>query len=209
MKTLAIIGSGHLGQQIAHYAISDNHYQQVVFFDDFTNENQINGFAVLGNSSAIESEFSKGSFDELLIGIGYKHLEVRKALFEKFSSKIPFATLIHSSCWVDKTAQIGKGCVIYPSCAIDAQVKIHPNSILNIGCTVAHDTTIGAHCFLSPRVALAGFVSVEEQCILGINSTIIDNISVTAQTQIGGATVVIENITKSGLYVGNPQRFIR
>ena len=35
-KTLAIIGSGHLGQQIAHYAISDNHYCKVVFFDDFS-----------------------------------------------------------------------------------------------------------------------------------------------------------------------------
>ena len=36
MKTLAIIGSGDLGQQIAHYAISDGHYEKVVFFDDFS-----------------------------------------------------------------------------------------------------------------------------------------------------------------------------
>jgi NADH/NAD ratio-sensing transcriptional regulator Rex len=48
MKTLAIIGSGHLGQQIAHYAISDNHYDKVVFFDDFTVEKQINGYQILG-----------------------------------------------------------------------------------------------------------------------------------------------------------------
>ena len=37
-KTLAIIGSGHLGQQIAHYALSDNHYEKVLFFDDFSND---------------------------------------------------------------------------------------------------------------------------------------------------------------------------
>ena len=46
MKTLAIIGSGHLGQQIAHYAIADNHYQKVVFFDDFSTETAINGFEI-------------------------------------------------------------------------------------------------------------------------------------------------------------------
>ncbi len=36
-KTLAIIGAGHLGQQIAHFAIEDNHYSKVVFFDYFYN----------------------------------------------------------------------------------------------------------------------------------------------------------------------------
>ena len=40
-KTLAIIGSGDLGQQMAHYAISDNHYEKVVFFDDFTSEKEV------------------------------------------------------------------------------------------------------------------------------------------------------------------------
>lgn len=209
MKTLAIIGSGHLGQQIAHYAVSDNHYGEVVFFDDFSTEGQVNGFPVLGNSGDIGKVFAHKGFDELLIGIGYKHLDVRRELFERFEGKIPFGRIIHSSCWIDKTAAIGAGCVLYPSCSVDAHAVINDNAILNIGCTVAHDTTIGAHCFLSPRVALAGFVKVGQQCIIGINATVIDNISITAKTQVGGSTVIIESITKSGLYVGNPQRFIR
>ena len=41
MKTLAIIGSGDLGQQIAHYALSDKQYDKVIFFDDFRNKNQL------------------------------------------------------------------------------------------------------------------------------------------------------------------------
>jgi sugar O-acyltransferase (sialic acid O-acetyltransferase NeuD family) len=208
-KTLAIIGSGHLGQQIAHYAITDGHYANVVFFDDFATETQANGYAILGNSNAVEKEFENRSFDELIIGIGYKHLHVRQQLFNRFSDTIPFGTIIHSSCWVDATATVEVGCVIYPSCTIDAHVIIGKNTILNVACTIAHDTKIGNHCFLSPRVALAGFISIEEQCIIGINATIIDNISIVSNTQIGGGTVVIENITQNGLYVGNPQRFIR
>ncbi|MBL7886978.1 MAG: acetyltransferase [Flavobacterium sp.] len=208
-KTLAIIGSGHLGQQIAHYAITDGHYTNVVFFDDFSTDNQINGYQILGNSNAVEKQFQNQSFDELLIGIGYKHLLVRKQLFDRFSKIIPFGKIIHSSCWVDPTAIVQDGCVVYPSCSIDAHTVIGKNTILNIGCTIAHDTKVGQHCFLSPRVALAGFINIEEQCIIGINSTIIDNISIVSNTQIGGGTVVIENITQNGLYVGNPQRFIR
>ena len=208
-KTLAIIGSGHLGQQIAHYAIADNHYKKVVFFDDSSNESYSNGIKIIGNSDAIEMEFEKKSFDEILIGIGYKHLKVRKQLFERFIEKIPFGKIIHSTSWVDKTATIKEGGVIYPCCCIDAQVVVDQNTLLNISCSVAHDTHIGKHCFLSPRVALAGFVAINEMCILGINATVIDNITLVSNTQIGGGAVVIKNIEHSGLYVGNPTKFIR
>jgi sugar O-acyltransferase (sialic acid O-acetyltransferase NeuD family) len=208
-KTLAIIGSGHLGQQIAHYAIADNQYEKVVFFDDFSNEPYSNGIKILGNSDAIEMEFENQSFDEILIGIGYKHLKVRKQLFERFIEKIPFGKIIHSTSWVDKTALIKEGCVIYPCCCIDAQVVVGQNTLLNISCSVAHDTQIGKHSFLSPRVALAGFVAINEMCILGINATVIDNITIVSNTQIGGGAVVIKDIEDSGLYVGNPTRFIR
>ena len=50
---------------------------------------------------------------------------------------------------------------------------------------------------------------IEEKCIIGINSTVIDNITIISNTQLGGGTVVIKNIIQSGLYVGNPQKFIR
>lgn len=209
MKTLAIIGSGHLGQQIAHYALSDGHYGNIVFFDDFAVESEAAGFKILGNSDAIEAAFQNSSFDELIIGIGYRHLAVRKQMFERFDGKVPFGTIIHSSCWVDPTAQIEAGCVVYPSCCIDANALIGQNTILNLACTIAHDTQVGKHSFLSPRVALAGFVKLGELCILGINSTVIDTISIVSETQLGGGTVVIADILKSGLYVGNPQRFVR
>ena len=208
-KTLALLGSGHLGQQLAYYAISDKHYDNVVFFDDYTSDKERNGFAILGNTSTIEQEFNNQTFDEIIIALGYKHLSVKKELFERFEGKIPFGKIVHSSSWIDESAIIEQGCVIYPTCSIDANSIIKANTVLNIGCTVAHDTTIEKHCFLSPRVALAGFIKIEELCIVGINATIIDNITIVPKTQIGGGSVVIKNITHSGLYVGNPIRFIR
>lgn len=209
MKTLAILGSGDLGQQIAHYALSDNHYDKIVFFDDFSTEKQVNSFPILGKSTDIEQSFAENKFDDLVIAIGYKHLRVKKDLFNKFKETIPFATIVHSSSWVDKTAIVEKGSVVYPGCLIDANAVIKANTILNIGCTIAHDSVIGKHCFLSPRVAVAGFVNIEECCVLGINSTIIDAINIIAETQLGSSTNVIQSIDKKGLYVGNPAKFIR
>lgn len=209
MKTLAIIGSGDLGQQFAHYAVTDGHYGSVVFFDDFTTEETVNGCWVIGKTDDIEQAFKAKKFDELLIGIGYKHLRVKAELFDRFSGKIPFGKIIHSTSWLDPTAVVEPGAVIYPRCDIDAKVTIGANAILNIGCTIAHDSVVGKHSFLSPRVAVAGFTTIGEQCIVGINATIIDNLTIAAQTQIGGGAVVIKSIIEKGLYVGNPAKFIR
>ncbi len=209
MKTLGIVGAGDLGQQIAHYAISDHHYRVAVFYDDFTEKKVVNGIQVVGKVSDIENGFKSGAFDELIIAIGYKHLSYKSELFDKFSDNIPFGKIIHSSAWIDVTAVVMPGTVIYPCCSVDAHSVIESNCILNIGSTVCHDTIIGRHCFLSPRVAIAGFVNIGEQSIIGINSTIIDNISICRGTQLGGGSVVIKSIDVPGLYVGNPAKFVR
>ena len=206
---LAILVGGNLGQQIAHFAITDKHYDKVIFFDDFTHESSILGHNIIGGTNAIEESYEKGLFNELLIGIGYKHLQKREELYDVFLDKVPFGNIIHSSCWIDSTAQIGQGTILYPNVCVDANTVIDANTVVNISSSIAHDTYIGKHCFLSPNVAIAGFVKVGAKSILGINSTIIDNIEIISETQLGGGTVVIESLNEKGLYVGNPARFIR
>ena len=210
MKRIAIIGSAHLGQQIAHHIHTDTEDKVVAFFDDFQPKGTIiDSISVIGGTNDVLEEYSKNSFDELLIGVGYNHMNTRKMLFEKYHNDIPFYKFIHSSCYVDPSAEIGAGTVIYPRCVIDQNVKIGNNVLINISSSIAHDTTIGTHSFISPCVSMAGFVDIKEQCIIGINSIIIDNISITEGTRTGGGTVVIKNIEEKGLYVGNPARFVR
>lgn len=210
MKRIAIIGSGHLGQQILYHIQTDTDDKVVGFFDDFQEKgNLVKNISVLGGKEDIAEYFQQNSFDELVVAIGYKHLKFKKQIFESFKGKIPFYTFIHSTSIVDPSAKIGHGTIIYPNCMIDQDVEIGDNVMMNISCSIAHDSVIGNHCFLSPSVAMAGFVKVSELCILGINSTIIDNIHITEEVQLGGGSVVIKNISNPGLYVGNPVRFIR
>ena len=209
MKTLGILGSGYLGQQIAHYALTDCHYNKVVFLDDFTSLKEVKGIPIVGKISNTLNLFQRGVFDEIIIAIGYKHLEKRKEFYQLYSDKVSFGTIIHSTAWLDPTAVVKKGSVIYPNSSLDYNTIINENTIVNNGCTISHDSIIGSHCFLSPRVAIAGFVNISEQCIIGINATVIDNVFINKKTQIGAGTVVIKNISQNGLYVGNPQRFIR
>jgi len=208
-KTLAIVGAGDLGIQLAHYAIVDKHYKSVVFFDDFTDSTIVHNWPVIGNTNNILNLFKQKKFDEIIIGIGYNHLDKRKMFYEEYHNKVPFGRIIHSASFIDPSVIIEEGSVIYPSCSLDINSKIGANTILNNGCTISHDSKVGMHCFLSPRVAIAGFVNIGNMCNLGINSTVIDNISISENSQLGASTVVIRDILISGRYVGNPARLIK
>lgn len=210
MRRIAIVGSGHLGQQIAYHIQQDMQDIIVGFFDEFQEVGSlVKELPVLGGNNDIVSQFENKIYDALVIAVGYKHMAFRSELFNRLKDKIPFYTFIHSSTILDPSAVIGVGTVIYPGCLIDQDVVIGDNVLMNVGCTIAHDSNIGDNTFLSPRVAIAGFVNIDSNCIIGINATIIDNIKITANTQLGGGTVLINNIENKGLYVGNPARFIR
>lgn len=149
MKTLCIIGSGVLGLQMAHYAISDKHYGKVVFIDDFASENEKEGFSIIGKTADIERLYKQDFFDELIIGIGYSHLGKRKELYDFFKNKIPFGKLIHSTCWLDPTAEVQQGCFLYPNSTVDYRSVISENTIVANDCTIAHNAFIGSHSFFS------------------------------------------------------------
>ena len=204
MKKLAIIGSTELAMQLAHFAPACG-YKVVGFFDDFKEKGESDGITILGKIDDARKVFDDKKFDEIIVGIGYKHLAFKAEVFEKIKAQnIPFATFIHPTCIVDETASIGKGTVLYPGCIIDQRVQIKENTLLNLGCIVSHDSIVGSHCFLSPAVNLAGFCNIGEQCNLGINTTVINNVSICDHVQTGGSTLVIRTIEKPGLYVGVP-----
>lgn len=210
MKRLAIIASGELGMQIAHLASLGSDYTVVGFFDDTEPTGAVkNGYTILGPSEAIENAYANGDFDHLIIGIGYKHLTRRKELFEKYKDKIPYANIIHPTCYIDPTARLGEGIVMYPGCIIDKEVALSDNVLLNLGICVAHNTSIGPHSFLAPRVQIAGASSIGECAYLGIGTTVIDNLVICDNVHTGAATVIVKSINNPGLYIGSPAKFHR
>ena len=204
MRKLAVIGSSDLAKQIAHYAPTCG-YKVVGYFDDFKEKGNQDGINILGKIEEAKSVFTAKVYDEIIVGIGYRHFLFRAEVFEKVTALgIPFARLIHPSCIMDKSATVGKGSVIYPGCILDQHVVVKENVLINLGCIISHDSVINSHCFLSPSVNVAGFCNVGEQCNLGINTTLIDHISICDHVQTGGSTLVIRNIEKPGVSVGVP-----
>lgn len=206
MNRLAIIGSGELGQQVAHFAKETGKYKVVGWFDDCqTKGTIIGGYPILGLTNEIHNFYNK-TFDSIFIAIGYNHLKIKKEIYLKLKNKIPLATIIHKTAIIDKTAKIGEGVIVYPGAILDKDVEIKDNVVINLGCVISHNTTVGLHCFVAPAVCIAGFVHIDELCVVGINSTIIDNINIVSNCTIGANATVTKDIAVSGKYIGTPAK---
>lgn len=209
MDKILVIGGGDLAKQINHHLSNDPGVEVVGFVDDtIANGEKKFNQNCLGDLKDIPQLFNQKVFDKLIIGIGYNHLKFRQDLSIKLSS-YSFYTFIHKDSSVDKSAQLGNGVFISPGVVLDQNVVIGNNVFIYNSVTVSHDSIIGDNCFLSPCSAIAGFVKVGNNCNIGINTTIIDNIRITGNTRTGGGSVIIKDILISGLYVGNPARFVK
>lgn len=207
MKRVLIIGAGDLGQQIAHWIKSDNQYDVIGFVDDTIEAGTlINELPILGNIKKVDSLYTLNQFDELLIGVGYNHFDFREELYNRFCDKIPFATYIHSTSYVDVTAKISPGCIVYPNCFIDQLVHIKENVLINISTTLGHGCVIGPHSFIAAKVLIGGETIIGKKCMVGNGVTTVGHLKVCDNSTIGCGAVLLKNVIKPGVYLGNPAK---
>ncbi len=208
MDRIAIIGSGEMARHIAHFLIEDNQYEVVGFFNDYIEKGTIvNGYPILGKTEDILSIYNYGNFDKLINGIGYSHMKFRKEIFEILKPKIPFASFIHSSCYVDSTAKIGDGVVIFPFCLIYLDAIIEDNVFIQIQ-TCITDSVIKKNTMISGSVTIAGRTSIGACCNIGLGTMVINDIKVCDNVETGAGAVVVKDIIDEGVYVGVPARLL-
>jgi sugar O-acyltransferase (sialic acid O-acetyltransferase NeuD family) len=205
-NVLAIIGAGALGQHIAHYAQLTNKFSSIVFVDDIIKVGSYDFGDILGNTSEVGKFIKADNIQNLLIGIGYNHMQKRKELFDKLSVSISFPNIIHPSCYIDKSTLIGNGNILLPGCIIDKGCTIGNNIFFNPGTIIAHDCNIQDHAFFGAGVNISGFVRTGSCCFFGTATSTVENITIGDNIRTGAGALVTKNINDPGTYIGIPAR---
>ena len=208
MKKLAIIGSGELAEQIALLATQTGLFEVVGFIDQSVSPTSTS-YPVIGSDDDVLNLYNSHHIECISIGIGYAHFPLREMLYNRFVNQVPFATIIHPTCYIDGTAKVGEGCVFYPGCTIGMNSIIENNVLLNTAAVICHDDIIQSHSYISPSCNIAGKVRIGSRCMVGIGATIIDHKSICEDVIIGAGSVVISDITISGTYVGIPAKIMK
>ncbi len=108
---------------------------------------------------------------------------------------------------------------------IEENVEIGPYSIIHIAtmdmtiirngvkigahCNIGHNNDIGENSVIAAGVLTSGSIKIGKNCWLGTGCIIRNGITICDDVLIGTGSVVIKDITKPGVYVGNPAKFLR
>lgn len=158
---------------------------------------------VIGTDDDIPAYVDKAEF---VITVGFiKNPTTRIKLYHKVKEAGgKLATIIASSAYVSKYAEIGEGTVVLHQAFVNAGAKVGCNVILNTSTNIEHDAVIGDHCHISTGTMVNGECKVGARCFIGSLSVLANCISVGDDMIVGAGSFVRKSISVKGIYSGNP-----
>ena len=158
---------------------------------------------VIGTDDDIPTYVDKAEF---VITVGFiKNPSIRIKLYNKIKDAGgKLATIIASTAYVSKYAEIGEGTVVLHQAFVNSGAKVGKNVILNTATNIEHDAFIGNHSHISTGTMVNGECKVGERCFIGSQSVLANCISVGDDIIVGAGSFVRKSIFKRGIYSGNP-----
>lgn len=202
-KSIRLYGAGGHSQVIKDVAESIG-YAIVEIFDDYPHNSKHWDPNRVKPGLLDRSDFQFQG-PPLIIAIGDN---ATRALLSK-KIKSTFATVMHPSSIVSKSATIGAGTVVYAGAIIQPNTSIGKHVIINTSASVDHDNCIADFVHIAPKAALTGHVEVGEGTFVGAGAVVIPTIKIGKWCTIGAGAVVIKDVPDYAVVVGNPGRIIK
>ena len=119
---------------------------------------------------------------------------------------MPFATLVHPTAHVSRTALLGEGTIVSAGAIVGARTAIGRHCILNRGVLVGHHTEVGDHCTLNPGANVAGRLTLGDKVFVGMGAKVLGELHVGPGAVIGAGAVVTRSVEERAVVMGVPAR---
>lgn len=118
-----------------------------------------------------------------------------------------FISLIHPSCSIAASANIGLGCVIHYNSFLGRNTSVNNWTLILPGAVIGHGSRIGVGCIINSGVNIAGDTFIGDSCYLGAGSLIRDHLTIADGTLVGMGAVVVRSVIKNSTTIyGSPAR---
>ncbi|HUI41513.1 MAG TPA: acetyltransferase [Terriglobia bacterium] len=209
-QDLIIVGAGGSSREIAEVvgAINDRElrWNLLGFLDDDPSKHgkTIDGLPVLGPISTARERASC----QFIVGVASsRDPGARRRIVESLGLDIGrFATIIHPSASVSKSARVGGGTAILQNVVVTSASTVGNHVIISQGACLAHDDVIGDFVTVAPAAVISGAVNVQRGSYVGAGSTIRQGLTIGENALIGLGSVVVMDVASNITVMGNPAR---
>lgn len=214
MKIYAIVGAGGFGREVAPLVTemlgkANENDITVLFVDDNSKEEKINGYSVVDTEAFVRMEGEK------FFNITIANSKLRQSISEKLVSLgiVPFTISAMNSVNLSHNI-ISEGAVLCPFTTITANAKIGKYFHANIYSYIAHDCVIGDFVTFAPNVQCNGNVVIEDHAYIGTGAMIrqgtVDRpITIGEGAVVGMGSVVTKSVEPYTTVFGNPAKPLR
>lgn len=203
MKDLILVGGGGHCKSVIDVAESVGYH--IIGILDMPGEvgNRVLGYKVIGTDDDIPLYADKAAF---VITVGFiKTPAVRIRVYDKIKAiGGKLATLVASTAYVSKYAEVGEGTVVMHHAMVNAGAQIGTDCIINTFCNIEHDAVIGNQCHISTGTMINGDCKVGDRVFIGSQSVMANGISVEDDIIVGAGSFIRKSLKEKGFYSGNP-----
>ncbi|MGL4800925.1 MAG: hypothetical protein ACRC18_01550 [Cetobacterium sp.] len=164
MEKVIIIGAGGHGRVVIDVALCNPNLEVIGFLDD-GNIEDILDVPRLGKILDIEN------FKEFKFHIAIGNNSLRKELTEKIKAE-NLITIIHSTTYICRDVEVGKGCFIGANTIINSKSKLENSVIINTGSIIEHDCILENYSYLSYGALLGSGVTIKEKVYIDMGEVV-------------------------------------
>ena len=204
MKDLILVGGGGHCKSVMDVAESAGfNILGVLDRPEFVGKDVL-GYKIIGSDDDIPKYVSKAEF---IVTVGFiKNPDIRIRLFNQIKSAGgKLATIIASTAYVSKYAQLGEGSVVMHKAFVNADCKIGANAIINTLANIEHDCVVGDNAHISTGVMVNGGCNIGCNVFIGSRSVVANCVSVCDNVIVGAGSFIRKPITVPGLYANGPR----
>lgn len=213
-KKIVIIGGEGNGGVISS-CIEDNRnrfndfeWEVVGFVNDF--EGSVCGYPVLSGTDDINKLIDNTDY-YFMWGI---HMIGRNILTEKIFNKVNipikrFATIIHKTAFVSKSAILEPGVFIMSNCYVGPQAHIGKCSLMMANSMIGHNTKVGPLCHFSVGSITSSYVNIGLCSDVTLGAKVIEKRNIGNYAVAGAGSLVTHDIPDYEIHVGTPAKFLK
>jgi sugar O-acyltransferase (sialic acid O-acetyltransferase NeuD family) len=205
-----IVGGGAFSREVLNWVWDGEQSHAALEFSFFLDENPCSfdkypdfSLTFAGNPD----DFVPQGGDVFLIAVGDPVAKNRiVSRLDKLGAT--FASVIHPSAAVARTATIGRGVTIGPHAYVATNAVVGDFTCINSLTGIGHDVVLGRSCTISSQADLTGGVSLGDRVFVGSGARILPNVRVENDAKVGAGSIVVRDIKAGGSVFSQPARKI-